>query len=291
MMRNKINLKIEILFLCYFFFGNFLTAQTLISAGQIGNFNSASSFSINPAGFIFVSDSGKNEIIKLDTLGNVIKSVGGYGWTESSFDNPIDVFANTLKVYVSDKNNNRIQMFDKDLNYLSQFSSQSSRDDRSAFRYQTGAAVSTQGDLFILDSDNNRILKYNMKGVFQLTIGGYDAGSFSLTVPKQFTLANSEILVIDSNWLVIFDQFGNGIKKIKLPFTPNNINADFLNICVNDKSEIIFFNESDLENENLDKITFTPNIGEEIVDSFVFNTKLYLLTKSSIFIFNIIHKD
>ena len=291
MIRNKINLKIVLLFLCYFFFRNLLTAQTLVSSGQIGNFNSASSFSVNPAGFIFVSDSGKNEIIKLDTLGNVIKLVGGYGWAESSFDNPIDVFANTLKVYVSDKNNNRIQMFDKDLNYLSQFSTQSSGDDRSAFRYPTGAAVSTQGDLFILDSDNNRILKYNMNGEFQLTIGGYDAGSFSLSVPKQFALTNKEILVIDSDWLVVFDQFGNGIKKIKLPFIPNNINEAFQNICVNDKSQIIFFNEPNLENENFNQITFTPNIEEEIVDSFVFNNKLYLLTKSSIFIFNIILKD
>ncbi len=268
-----------------------VSAQILVSVGQIGNFNAASSFSINPAGFIFVSDTGKNEIIKLDTLGKVIKSVGGYGWTESSFDNPADVFANTLNVYVSDKNNNRIQMFDKDLNYLSQFSTQSSNDDRIAFRYPTGSAVSAQGDLFILDSDNNRILKYNMKGEFQLTIGGYDAGSFSLATPKQFAVTNREILVVDSNWLVVFDQFGNGIKKIKLPLTPSNINRAFQNICVNDKSQIVFFNESDLESGNFNPVTFTPNIEEEIVDSFIFNTKLYLLTKSSILIFNIILKN
>ncbi|MCX6168527.1 MAG: NHL repeat-containing protein [Ignavibacteriales bacterium] len=268
-----------------------VSAQNLVSFGQIGAFNAASSFSINPAGFIYVSDPGKNEIIKLDTLGKIIKSIGGYGWGESSFDDPIDVYANTLNVYVSDKNNNRIQMFDKDLNFLSQFSTQNSNDDRNAFRYPTGSAVSTQGDLFIFDSDNNRILKYNMKGEFQLTIGGFDAGAYSLSSPKQFAVTRNKILVVDANWLVVFDQFGNGIKKINLEIIPENINASFQNITVNDKSHIILFYESNLETGNFNPITFKPNIDEEIVDTLVFNNKLYLLTKNSIFIFNIILKD
>jgi hypothetical protein len=270
---------------------NLVSAQTLVPQGQIGNFNTASSFSLNPAGFIFVSDAGKDEVIKLDTLGNIIKSIGGYGWTESSFDNPSDVYANTLNVYVSDKNNNRIQLFDKDLNYLSQFSTQSSTDDRIVFRYPTGSAVSTQGDLFILDSDNNRILKYNMKGEFQLTIGGYDAGTFSLEVPKQFTVSNSEIFVIDSNWLVIFDQFGNGLKKIKLPFAATNINSVYQYICVNDKSVIVLLDGSTLVNDNFSQTSFSPKIDEDVVDSFVFNTKLYLLTKNSIFIYKIVSNN
>ena len=150
--------------------------QTFVPSGNIGSFTAAKSFSINSAGFIFVTDTSSNELIKVDTLGKVIKTIGGYGWQESLFDNPVDVFATTLNVYVSDKNNNRVQFFDKDLNFLSQLTTQNTTDSRYIFNYPTCSAVSNQGDLFVLDSDNNRILKFNIRGEFQLTIGSFDAG-------------------------------------------------------------------------------------------------------------------
>ena len=285
------SLKHYLLILLFLTFFKDLSAQTFIQSSQIGAFNSANSFSINPAGYFYVSDVGRNEIIKLDTLGKVIKSIGGYGWAESSFDNPSDVFANTLNVYVSDKNNNRIQLFDKDLNFLSQFSTQSSNNETQTFRYPISSAVSTQGDLFILDSDNNRILKYNARGEFQVAIGGYDAGSFSLITPIQFSITNTKILVLDSQFLVLFDQFGNGIKKIKLAFVPDNINYAFRNVCINDKSQIVFIDETNIESGSFIQVRFLTKPEEEIIDAIIFNAKLYLLTKNSIMIYKIASRD
>ena len=86
---------------------SYILPQSIIYSGQIGSFTSAKSFSINSLGYIYVSDVSSNEIIKLDTLGKVIKTVGGYGWNESSFDYPVDVFATPLNIYVADKNNNQ----------------------------------------------------------------------------------------------------------------------------------------------------------------------------------------
>jgi hypothetical protein len=288
-MTNKIKPKIVLLCLCYFFFSSFLTAQTLIFSNQIGTFNSAKSFSINSAGYIFVSDSSLNEIIKTDTLGNVVKTIGGYGWSESLFDNPADVFATTLNIYVSDKNNNRIQIFDKDLNFISQFSTQNSTDSRYIFAYPTCSGVSTQGDLFILDSDNKRILKFNSRNEFQTEIGGFDAGAYSLTNPINFTITSSgKILVVDPPSIIMFDQFGNGLKKIKLPLSPSNINSVFQYISVNNKSQVSLFTSSEIETGNLFPVVLNPDNENEILDSFVFNMKLYILTKNSISIYKII---
>jgi len=192
-------------------------SQNFVFNGNIGNFRSAKSFSINDAGFIFVIDSNNSEIIKLDTLGNIIKRIGGFGWQESSFDDPEDIFANTLYFYVADKNNNRIQIFDKDMNFLS--SLKTNNNSEHSFQYPTSLAVSTQGDFYILDSDNSRILKYNLRGEFQFQIGGYDAGSFSLQSPKKISItSNQMILVVDQNNLIVFDSFGNGLSKTKLRF-------------------------------------------------------------------------
>ncbi|MCX6174295.1 MAG: NHL repeat-containing protein [Ignavibacteriales bacterium] len=271
---------------------NYILPQTIIYSGQIGSFNSAKSFSINSLGYIYVSDVSSNEIIKLDTLGKVIKSIGGYGWKESSFDYPIDVFAAPLNIYVADKNNNRIQLFDKDLNFLSYFSTQDSDDDRIKFRYPLSSAISSQGDIFILDSDNRRILKFNQRWEFQTSIGNYEAGPFALVNPKHFAItSNTKVLVADSQNLIMFDQFGNGIKKIQLPFEPVNINATFQTICVNDKSQIAYFADSDLESNNFNPTIFKPKLEDDIEDSFLYNSKIYLLTKSTILIYKIVQSN
>ena len=271
---------------------SYILPQSIIYSGQIGSFTSAKSFSINSLGYIYVSDVSSNEIIKLDTLGKVIKTVGGYGWNESSFDYPVDVFATPLNIYVADKNNNRIQLFDKDLNFISFFTTHDSDDDRIKFRYPICSAVSSQGDIFILDSDNRRILKFNSKWEYQISIGSFDAGSFALVNPKHFIITNdAKILVVDSKYLFLFDQFGNGIKKIQLPFEPENINSTFRIISVNDKSQISFFADADLESINFNPTIFKPELEDDIEDSIIYNSKLYLLTKNTIFIYKIVQSN
>lgn len=281
-------LKPYMLILLLITFGNSF-GQTAIALRQIGEFSTAASFSINPAGFLFVSDSTKNEIIKLDTLGNVIKSVGGYGWQESSFDNPVDVYATTLNIYVSDKNNNRIQIFDKDLNFLSQFRTQNLSNTDYSFNYPACSGVSNQGDFFILDSDNKRILKFNSRGDFQMALGSYDAGSFAFSNPKSFAISGSEkILVVDASSILIFDQFGSGIRKFKLPFVPQNINSTFQKITISSKTQVAVLDNSSVESGNLNPMTFNPVLSYEIIDALFFNNNLYVLTKNSIHIFQTI---
>ncbi len=271
-------------------FNSFMcSAQSLIFEKQLGSFKGAKSFSFTSAGFVFVTDTTSNELIKLDTLGNVIKFIGGYGWQSSAFDDPVDVFATSLNVYVSDKNNNRIQYFDKDLNFLSQLSTQNSTDSRYVFNYPTCSAVSNQGDFFILDSDNKRILKFNLRGEFQTTIGGFDAGLYSLSNPVSFAITSSiKLLAVDPPSVVEFDQFGNGIRKFSLPFIPTNINSFLQLISVNDKKQVAVFSNTDLENGTLNPIVLTPKIDADIMDACAMNSELFILTKETILVYKIV---
>ena len=93
-------------------------SQTFRYNYSIGKFKNASAFTITAAGIIYVSDAASDEVYKLDTLGNYLRDVGGYGWDEGAFDQPVDVFANPLSVYVSDKNNHRIQKFTPDGDFI-----------------------------------------------------------------------------------------------------------------------------------------------------------------------------
>ena len=129
-----------------FLFSNLSYAQSILFRGEIGDFESASAFALTPGGKFFVTDLSRNEIVKVDTLGNLIQSIGGYGWNSSTFDEPIDVFATDLRIYVTDKNNNRIQVFDKDLNYLFLINTNNQVDDRNNFQYPTSCESSIQGE-------------------------------------------------------------------------------------------------------------------------------------------------
>jgi hypothetical protein len=263
------------------FFSLPLAAQDFLPQGQIGSFKNANSFTITPSGFIFVTDKDQNEITKLDTLGNVIKTIGGYGWDESLFDEPADIFTNTLNVWIADKNNHRIQIFDKDLNYLSSIKSNENASSES-FRYPTGIAVSEQGELFILDSDNTRILKYNIRGEFQLQIGSFESGNFALNNPKTFSIVGRQkIFVTDSKELIVFDLFGNGISKINLEYEPQNINCTPNFITITDGTNIYYavLSAPDLP---ISFNSFSPQANMEIRDAFISNKKLFILTPTAI---------
>ena len=93
------------LFFLFILISSVLIAQSFEYSESIGKFNKTSSFYITANGLIYVADSGRDEVVLIDTLGNQLRTFGGYGWDENSFDEPADVFADPLTIYVADKNN------------------------------------------------------------------------------------------------------------------------------------------------------------------------------------------
>ena len=152
----------KIIFVFYILFSSIALAQSFEYTESLGMFNKASSFYITANGFIYISDSGRDEIVLLDTLGNLLKTFGGYGWDENSFDDPADVFADPLNIYIADKNNHSIKRFDKNLNYLSSLYKRESDFSQEQFGYPISCATSNQGDLYFIDSENRRVMKFDI---------------------------------------------------------------------------------------------------------------------------------
>ena len=285
-------MKFNFLLILFFTASVISFGQEIVHEKTIGKFSEATSFSINPSGNIFVTDAGTNELIKIDKTGKVLVSRGGYGWSPSTFDHPNDVFAQTLRIAVADKNNNRIQFFDKDLTFLSEFTTKERDDELYSFQYPTASAFSNQGDLFILDSDNSRILKYNLSGDFVLEIGSYDAGDFTLNDPKTFAVSpDGKIFVLDQNKIVLFDQYGTGLSNIDTGFEAENINITFTNLVISGSDNIKY---GDLSASPVILKEFFPDhelIKSKIVEALLFESKIYILTQKDILIFKIINKS
>ncbi len=274
------------LFLLTFSFSS-LMSQQFISDHSIGKFKDAVAFSVSPAGFIYASDSESNEVYKLDTLGNLLKSIGGYGWDDGLFDDPVDVFATDLSVYVCDKNNHRIQRFDKDLNFISSLSTRDSENQDEQFGYPLSCAASNQGDLYILDSENNRIIKFDLFGKFIQNFGGYDAGDYILSNPQKLAISSSNtIFVLNEENIMLFDQYGAGMLKIDTETKLNDLNVMFNFLSLNSDSSVYLSNLKS-SNDYFNKLILNNfQNTSAIVSSIYFNGKLYILTKNNIQVFD-----
>ncbi len=263
-------------------------AQTFLFKGEIGNFKLASAFSLTPGGVFYITAKENNEIIKLDTLSNVLQTIGGYGWGSSTFDEPVDIFATDLRVYVTDKNNNRVQVFDKDLNYLFLIKTDEIANGIDGFQYPMSCATSIQGDIYVLDSDNTRVLKFNSSGNFLLEFGNYSSGDFLLETPVKLALSqDSKVFILDDGFLNIFDQYGMGLIRIESDFEPTNINITFNNLIVNSTDSLYYQN---LANPIERFINITPKDfpkDETIIEAIILNRNLYILTESKIHIYTI----
>jgi len=267
--------------------GTVLFPQKYQYENSYGKFKNASSFYVNAAGFIYVTDTYTDEVYALDTLGNLMLKIGGFGWRESAFDDPIDIYADALKLYVSDKNNNRVQRFDKNMNFNFQIYTKDRANEAERFGYPLSAVMSNQGDVFILDSDNTRIVQFDIFGNFIRNFGGYDYGDFALQNPKQLAVSRiNNIFVIDGNAILIFDQYGNSITKVSGPenFISIRIIFDWMTLSTAEKLYVanLRIPEISLKEVLLQNVP----LGTKIVSSLIFNNKLYLLTQKEILVFN-----
>lgn len=255
---------------------------------EFGYFANGSSFTIASNGIIYVTDFGKNELISYDTLGNKLKDIGGFGWQPGLFDQPIDVFANPLSIYVADKNNHRIQYFDRFLNFIGTFSNRNQENFEYSFGFPLSVVLSNQGDMFILDGENYRILKFDMGGNFLTSFAGIDGGRFRIKKPASLSVdSQGLIFASDEKTLNIYDSFGNGLNKINFENKIKSIRIIFDNyVVVTDGSidRLLLDNESII----IESIEILDLNISDIKSAFIFNNKLYLLLKNNIKVFSIV---
>jgi len=274
-------------FIIYFLLSVQLISQSFDFNKAIGKFNNASSFYITANGLIYIADSGRDEIVMMDTLGIQMRTFGGYGWNQNSFDDPADVFADPLNIYVADKNNHAIKRFDKNLNYIYSFFTRESEFSQEQFGYPLSCATSNQGDLFLIDSENRRIMKFDIFGNFILNFGGFDAGKYQLSDPTQLAISSSNnIFVIDGSDIIIFDNFGNGTNSISINKSIKSIRILFDQLIICAEDEIYYSNLRSLDSKLIKLDLFGLDILPEIISAIKMNNVLYVLCEDELLVFN-----
>ena len=172
---------------------------------------------IDLEGFVYIIDTGNSRIVKFNNKGDYVFALGGFGWETEEFDRPLDITVKTgLEVFVADFNNERIERYDKKLNYISSFYSEETFSTNLGFGFPSGVDVSAQGELFICDNENNRILKLNTFGQPIVSFGDFNWGDGQLEHPAKVEISPDNLIYVSdqsANQVVVFDYFGNYVTR------------------------------------------------------------------------------
>ncbi len=182
---------------------------------SVGSFERATHIFLGKQGVVYVLDADQNKMFYFPNITQTPKNIGGYGWSAGSFDRPTGIATDGINVYVSDYGNHRIQQFDRNLNYISSLSTRDTSDQTDMrFGYPLDVALSELGDLFVLDGENLRVLKFNPRQFFERSFGDINAGKGKLQNPFRLVVTTSRIFVGEQTRIVVFDYFGNYLSSI-----------------------------------------------------------------------------
>jgi len=173
---------------------------------------------VDPDGNLYIADTGRNRIVKCDQRGNVLREAGGFGFDKQQFDRPVDVWAgNGLDVFVVDYNNQRLERYDKDLNYISSYYSDELQDESLQFGYPAAVGLSANGEIFLADHEFDRVLRIDAFGKPKSSFGDFNWGEGRLARPAKILInTRREVFVSDStaDAIVEFDYYGNFVRRL-----------------------------------------------------------------------------
>ena len=128
-----------------------------------------------------------------------VVSVGSGGSDEGQFFNPFGVvfISKTNNIYVADQSNNRVQVFDKDGEYLFKFGDM---DGPGKMRYPLCIAIYKE-KVFVTQSLGGCVLVFDLKGNFIFQIGNTGSGEGQFNRPRGIIINeyNGDIYVCDSS--------------------------------------------------------------------------------------------
>jgi len=174
------------------------------------NFNRPADVAFDSAGNIYVADGyGNARIAKFDRDGRFLKSWGTRGSGDGQFDLPISLAVDAHdNLYVADRGNRRIQVFDAEGAFKKQI-----RDIGSPW----AICISPGAHQFLFSSDSNDPANLDNGAIYRLELDGKILGRFGRAgkLPKEFGTVNA-IDCRDANQLLVGEVLNWRVQRLTL---------------------------------------------------------------------------
>ena len=157
----------------------------------------------------FVSDDGCRCVYKLDKDGNQLKVIGKRGIGNGEFNDPRSVAVIGEHVFVCDRNNQRIQVFSRELEFVKIIGSRGTGNGQ--FDHVCDISQDEAGNLYVCDFGNHRIQVLNNEGKFLYSFSTKGKGKGQLDRPAGVCVSDQFVYV--SEWgndrVSVFDRKGH----------------------------------------------------------------------------------
>lgn len=179
------------------------------------------------AGFYYATVR-RNTVIKMDTKGNILKSIGKRGNLPGEFDIVNGIALKDGEVYVCDTGNNRIQVFDENLNFIRSMGVFGH--ERSQLSKPDNVAFDEDGNIYVVEEDNHRVQVLTPMCRHLRYIGTNGSRPGQLNKPVSVAIFRGLIYVVEigNKRVSIFTKTGEFVAKFAdaLISEPDNIVVD-----------------------------------------------------------------
>ena len=186
--------------------GNFILKWGEFGSNS-GQFSSPKEIDVDSNGVVYVVDTKNHRIQQFTADGEFMSSFGKYGFVNGGLKTPVDIAISGNFIYVSDPGNNKIEKYTLDGIFLKTF------DNSFAGRSITpgGLATDPDGNIYFVDSVNQRILKIDSEGNTMKVWGTLGTGKGEFLQPIDLVLDNL-------GYIFVLDSANGKIQKFQTPF-------------------------------------------------------------------------
>jgi hypothetical protein len=193
---------------------------------------------------IYITSFSTGKLVKIDANGEGV-SLYSAGLQSKLFG--IDVYKK--KIAVSDFHNDTVYLMSLNFEKVKRIGKTGNGEGQ--FHGPEGISFDRKGNIFVVDSGNNRVQKFDPGGRFILAFGEYGDYEGQLKNPTDLTLYRQRVYVTDTGnkRLSCFDDYGNFIQNLSIDGLekPRGISSGRKGLLISDEAKGLLF--YDVENE------------------------------------------
>ncbi|MDQ4078134.1 MAG: TIGR03663 family protein [Chloroflexota bacterium] len=186
----------------------YLAAAVELPASQIvqpGDFQVPHDVAVSPDGNLVVADSGNHRIRIVSPEGTVMREFGSSGTEPGQFNEPWGVaVAPDGTIYVADTWNHRIQHLDEEGNVLDVWGTfgetAGQLGDPNLFWGPRDVVVDDESNVYVTDTGNKRILRFDAEGTFLNQFGGGGIETGQLSEPVGLAISPDGTIWVADTW-------------------------------------------------------------------------------------------